>query len=90
MVRLIVRHPVKDYAEWRKVYDQFDSTRKTMGVVAAAVYRSVDDPNDVTITHDFATADLAAAFLGSEELRSAMEHAGVTAPPTAWVVSEAK
>jgi quinol monooxygenase YgiN len=89
MVRLIVRHSVKDYAAWRKVYDDFGTTRKEMGVTAAAVYRSVDDPNDVTVTHDFATAEAAKAFADSAELHSAMEHAGVAGPPTIWFVSEA-
>ena len=88
MVRLLVRHQVKDYAAWRKVYDDFDATRKAMGVTAAVVYRSID-PNDVTVTHDFATAEAAKAFADSADLRSAMQNAGVAGPPTIWFVSEA-
>ena len=89
MVRLMARHQVKDYAAWRKVYDDFDTTRRGMGVTAAAVFQSVDDPNDVTVTHDFASADAAKAFAGSAEVRSAMERAGVAGPPNMWFVSEA-
>ena len=58
-------------------------------LTAAAVFQSVDDPNDVTVTHDFATAEAAKAFTGSSELRSAMENAGVAAPPTIWFLNEA-
>ena len=89
MVRLMARHQVKDYAAWRKVYEDFAATRQGMGVTAAAVFQSVDDPNDVTVTHDFATAEAAKAFTGSSELRSAMENAGVAAPPTIWFLNEA-
>ena len=89
MVRLMVRHSVKDYAAWRKAYDEFDATRKDKGVLNAAVFQSVDDMNDVTVTHDFETADAAKAFADSPELRSAMEKAGVAGQPTIWFVKEA-
>src|SRR5262245_54379312 len=49
MVRLFIRHAVTDYKAWRKVYDDFDAERRSMGVVGDAVYRAVDDPNDVTV-----------------------------------------
>ena len=89
MARMIVRHQVKDYTAWRKAYDDFATTRQGMGVTAAAVFQSVDDPNDVTVTHDFATAEAAKAFADSAELRSAMEGAGMAGPPTIWFVNEA-
>ena len=86
MVRMFVRHDVADYDAWRQSYDAFDGTRSEMGVTAHAVYLSVDDPNNVTVTHDFADADAARAFTSSPELRSAMENAGVTSEPTIWFV----
>ena len=49
------------------------------------MYRSIEDPNNVTVTHDFADADTARAFTSSPELRSAMENAGVTSEPFIWV-----
>ncbi len=88
MVRMMVTHSVTDYAAWRKAYDDFDPIRKEKGVIAAAVFQSVDNPNDLTITHDFETADAAKAFADSPELRSTMEKAGVAGPPTIWFVNE--
>jgi len=32
MATLFVRHTVSDYTAWRKVYDDLDATRKSMGV----------------------------------------------------------
>lgn len=88
-VRLFVHHEVADYAAWRKVYDEFDGTRKKMGVTAQAVYQSVDNPNDVVVTHDFKDAATAKAFVDSAELRTAMQKAGVKGPPSIWITKKA-
>ena len=88
MTRMFVRHPVRDYASWRKAYDDFESERRAHGVAAAVVFQSVDDPNDVTIFHDFGTRQEAEAFMGSERLKEAMQAAGVAGQPTVWFVTE--
>ena len=44
-------------------------------MTAEAVYQAVDDPNDVTVTHEFATLEAAQAFAGSAELRAATHDA---------------
>ena len=89
-VRLFVRHEVNDYAAWRKAYNDFDAERKAAGVTGAAVYRAVDNPNDVTVWHDFASADKAKAFASSEKLKNTMKNAGVKGAPQIWFTSEAK
>lgn len=82
MVRMFVRHEVADYDSWRAGYDSFD--RSALGVTDHAVYRSLDDPNDVTVSHDFESAEAAHAFASAPELESAMRSAGVTSTPTIW------
>jgi hypothetical protein len=89
MVRLFVRHEVKDYAAWRKEYDAFDGHRIGAGVTAATVCRDVANTNLVTVTHDFATLDQARALVGSEQLKTAMMKAGVIGPPEIWFTSVA-
>ena len=88
-VRLFVQHKVTDYATWRKTYDAFDATRKKLGVTAQAVYRVADDPNDVIVTHDFATLAKARAFASSPELKATMEKSGVAGAPTIWFTTRA-
>ena len=58
-----------------------------MGVKGDAVFQSVDDPNDVTAWHDFDTVEAARAFVSSDELRSAMQKAGVQGEPEIWFVT---
>ena len=88
-VRMYVRHEVADYAAWRKGYDGFDATRRKLGVTGQAVYQSLDNPNDVTVTHDFKTADKAKAFAASPDLKAAMAKAGVKGTPQIWLTSKA-
>jgi hypothetical protein len=68
-VRLFVRHAVADFEAWRKGYDANVDLRVRHGVKADGVHPSVDDPNDVTIFHDFETEEEARAMLGSPELK---------------------
>ena len=88
-VRVFVRHEIADYAAWRKIYDGFEATRKKMGVIGQEVYRSVDNPNEVTVTHDFKTLEKARAFAASSELRTALQKAGVTGTPQIWFTTRA-
>jgi hypothetical protein len=88
MVRLFIRHNVADYQAWRQVYDDFDEQRRSMGVKDDAVYQSIDNPNDVTAWHDFETAEEAQAIVGSDDLKNAMQNAGVEGEPQIWFVTE--
>jgi quinol monooxygenase YgiN len=88
-VRMFVRHEVADYAAWRKAFEAFAPTQKKMGVIYKAVYRSTDDPNDVTVVHDFHSVEEAKAFAASPELKAAMGKAGVKGAPQIWYAIKA-
>jgi hypothetical protein len=89
MIRMFARHPVADFAKWKQAYDDFDSERKGMGVVGEAVFKSADDPNDVTVWHDFKTLQSAREFVESDRLREVMDSAGVAGEPTIWFTDPA-
>jgi hypothetical protein len=88
-VRLFIRHDVADYATWRKGYDAFEVDRKSLGVTGDAVYQSVDNPNDVTVWHDFKNAEAAKAFGLSPNLKAAMDKNGVRGTPQVWLTNPA-
>ena len=88
MVRLFARMNVADFETWRKVYDEFYVERSAMGVMGAAAFQLVDDPTDVTLWHDFETAEVARAFVSSDALRNVMQRAGVQGEPQFWFVTE--
>jgi len=89
MTTMFVRHTVSDYKTWRKAYDDFAPVQKAKGVTAEAVYRAVENPNDITVTHEFATIEAAQAFAESSELKNAMQNAGVAGAPTIWFTKKA-
>ncbi len=89
MATLFVRHTVADYAVWRKAFDDFQATGREHGIRSAAVYQAADNPNDVTVTHDFDTPEIARAFTQAEGLKIAMQKAGVSGPPTMWITNKA-
>ena len=78
---LAIRHHVRDYTAWRKVYDEVESLRAQHGCTAARVMRLPDDDNELFITHDFPTAGQAGSFTHDPGLREAMERGGVEGAP---------
>jgi hypothetical protein len=88
MTTMFVRHTVSSYSAWRKAYDGFHAVQKAKGVTAHAVYQAADNPNDVTVTHDFADLKTAHAFAHSDELKKAMQGAGVVGAPTVWFANK--
>lgn len=88
MVRMFVRHNVRDYRVWRKAYDAFRKERSAMGVKGHSVYRSVAKPNDITVSHDFPSAAKAKAFVKSSRLKQVMKRAGVRGTPAIWIVKQ--
>jgi len=89
MTTMFIRHTVADYKAWRKAYDDFAPVQKAKGVTAQAVYQAADNPNDITVTHDFATIEAARTFINSAELKSTMQSAGVVGAPTIWFTDKA-
>ena len=89
MSSLMIHHKVADFATWKKAYDEHESVRTQGGVTHARVYQSAENPNDVTALMDFNTVEQAKSFIGSVDLKLAMEKAGVVGPPEFRFLNEA-
>ena len=75
----LVRHRVADFDAWRKVYDDFAPIQAEHGVHAHQVLRSIENPNDVIVTHTFDSPEAASAFFAMPELKQGMSEGGVDA-----------
>jgi hypothetical protein len=84
MATLFIRHTVRDFAIWKTAYDAFAAQRQEMGVTDDGVYQAPDNPNDVTVIHDFDDIETAEAFARSSKLKEAMDDAGVVGTPQIW------
>jgi hypothetical protein len=81
MALLAVRQKVRNYDDFRTVYDSMGELQQQWGVTAESVYQLAGGPNTVLVLHHFATVAQAEAFLTSRELQAAMKQAGVEGEP---------
>ena len=78
---IVRRHSVRDYGAWRPVYDGHEAARTAAGRTNGRVYRSAEDPNDILLLFDVADRRRAEEFAASDDLRTAMQRAGVVGQP---------
>ena len=89
MAYTIVRHKVNDFAVWKKVFDDFESTRKSNGERSAVVLQTDGDPNEVTVINTWDSVAGAKTFIESSVMREAMGNAGVASAPEIYFGNEA-
>jgi hypothetical protein len=82
MPAMMIHHKVKDYGAWRPVYDAHEKSRASAGITNAKVFRRAEDLNDLVILADVADVAKAKSWSTSEDLKLAMQKAGVVGPPT--------
>ena len=75
----VIRHRVADFDAWKKIYDGFAPIQAEHGVHAHQVLRSIENPNDVIVTHTFDSQEAARGFFAMPELKEAMGQGGVEA-----------
>ena len=86
---LAIRHHVRDYATWRKAYDETEPLRAQYGCTAHRVLRLAEDGNDLFVTHEFSNTAQASGFAGDPGLREAMDRAGVEGMPRIEIFTDA-
>ena len=79
---LTIHHKVTDYTAWRKGYDAQEQSRRSAGLTNGRVFRSAEDPNDVVVLQDVTDVAKARTWVGSEDLKAAMQKSGVIGSPT--------
>lgn len=88
MVVLRIEHPVPDYERWKATFDADPLGRAAAGVRRHRVFRSVDDPDRVTIDLEFDTRDEAEALLA--RLRELWKGVDVVRSPTGHIFDVAE
>ena len=88
MPHLLVRHRVEDYARWRPIFDDHASFREQYGSKGGQVFRNADDTAEVVMLFEVGDLDRAREFVGSDELREAMQSAGVVGQPDVYFLND--
>jgi quinol monooxygenase YgiN len=76
-----VHFKVQDFNAWRAAYNAHEKSRASAGITNGKVFRSADDPNDVVVLQDVADVAKARTWLGSEDMKAAMQKGGVIGSP---------
>jgi heme-degrading monooxygenase HmoA len=88
MPYLLVRHKVEDFARWKPIFDEHGATRKAAGSRGGRLFRSVEDPDELVIVFEWDDVEKARQFAQSEDLRQAMQRAGVADRPDVYFLEE--
>jgi hypothetical protein len=85
---ILIRHKVRDFAEWKPAFDSHASTRDEAGLALKHLLRGADDPNDVVILFEAADLNSGKAFAGSADLKEVMQKAGVIDKPDVYFLTD--
>ena len=85
MGMMIVRHKVRDYGEWRPIFDGHVEMQRIAGLINPRVYHSADsDKSEIVVVFDTKDTKMAKDFAASTDLKEAMMKAGVLDTPTIY------
>ena len=84
MIHVLIRHKVADFAKWKGVYDAHASARQSAGLKELHLLRNTKNPNEVILLFSAEDAEKARAFAASDDLRQAMQKAGVSDKPDVY------
>jgi hypothetical protein len=88
MPALLIRHHVADYAAWKAVFDEHETTRRANGSQEEWLFRDADDSHEVLLLLAWDDLERARLFADSDDLRAAMTRAGVTDEPDIWFLED--
>ena len=88
MATMMVQYKVKDFAEWKTVFDSVAGLRASNGALSDQVYRDASDPNKITLVFKWNSLENAQKWSQSPEMKAAMAKAGVDGPASFSFLNE--
>ena len=89
MVTVVISHEVKNFSDWKKVFDADQVNRSKAGFKDTGLYRAVDNPNKVTIIGEAPSIEAFNGFMTNPALKEAMEKGGVIGMPEVKTLNKA-
>lgn len=88
MPHVVIRHKVKDFDAWKKVFDAGDAFRASLTLANPRLFRMQDDPNEIVLVMELADVPRYRAHLQSEHHRERAKLSGVADEPDFFIVEE--
>jgi heme-degrading monooxygenase HmoA len=87
---ILVQHTVRDYDQWKRAFDDNESTRAKFGCRGHTIYRGLDDRDEVSILTSWESREGAQQFVEGPSLKEAMENGDVISEPRVTVPEESE
>ena len=87
MPYLMVRLKVRDFQQWKRVFDSHAEAQCQSGLRLDKVVRNLDDPNEVVTWFEVTDLAKARAFVSSPKVPEAKEDSGVVDTPDIYFLS---
>ena len=88
MITAIIQHEVRDFAEWKKVFEADQPDVEKAGAKLLGLYTSVKNPNDVTMIYEAPNVELYDILMSDPERQEAIKRAGVIGVPVATFLNK--
>jgi hypothetical protein len=88
VTHVLIRHKVRDYSVWKRVYDAHLPKRLEAGLTEKYLFRGANDTDEVIILFEAKDLGRAKAFSESPDLRETMEKAGVIDKPDVYFLHD--
>ena len=85
---LLVRHRVRDFAQWKRGYDAHLPKRIEAGLTEKYLLRGAHDLNEVILLFEAQDVNRAKAFAESADLRDTMQKVGVVDKPDLYFLND--
>ena len=85
---LVMWSHVRDYDDWKPVFDSGEPVRASYGCTGHEIFRDVDDPKQLTIFLEFPSREKGEAFLADPRLKEKMAESGVDSEPRTMFVTQ--
>lgn len=86
LVKVIVYHKVKDFNEWKSVFDEGKPQRMAAGELHAEVGTLHDDPTTAYVISEWISLESFQNFFADPALQKSMTEAGVIGKPTVLIL----
>jgi hypothetical protein len=84
---LLVRHKVKEFYEWKRVFDSHHDAQRRAGLKIEKVMRNLYDPEEVFLLFEVTDLAKARGFVFSPEVPDAQSQSGIVDKPDIYFMA---
>lgn len=84
---LLVRHKVKEFREWKSVFDMHKDAQHSSGLRIEKILRNLYEPNEVFLFFEVMDLAKARSFVFSPQVAGAQAQAGVVDEPDIYFLA---